>query len=287
MMPRLHPSPLISAIMPAYNEAAYIGEAISSIQQQTVDDWELVIVDDGSTDDTAAIVQQFDDPRIRYIYQENQGRGAARNTALAAARGAYIAITDADDIHLPHRFEKGLHFLETHQEVDVVSGQIEYFSDTFPPTLLFAYPQDKEAIRARFAKGMMAIVNGASLIRREVFEKTGPYAAACTEVEDLEFFLRAQDHHIFAALPDVLLHYRSDPREETLRTWIRTCQFIDYSNYRHRCWQRNEPPKPFEKRQRQLDRWAKLLTWDTLRFLRFKFLCHRILNQHAGAISLQ
>ena len=171
----------------------------------------------------------------------------------------------------------------------MVSAQMKYFTDALPPTFLFAYPEEPAAIDARFARGVMAVAHAACLIRREIYTWTGPYENVNRDfaTEDLDLFLRATGRYTFAALPEVLVHYRCDPRTLDFRNWIKTCQFIDYSTYRHRCWQQNELPKPFEARRRKLDRWARLLTWDAVRFLRFKFLCHRTLSRQAGAFDLR
>ncbi len=92
--------------MPAYNVEAFIGEAIESVLRQSVSDWELIVVDDGSTDATAGIVRRFTDPRIQFIRQENAGVSAARNRGIAAARGAYFAFLDADDRLRPTALER-------------------------------------------------------------------------------------------------------------------------------------------------------------------------------------
>src|SRR4051794_17458509 len=94
--------PIFTVVMPAYNTAATIGDAIRSVLAQTCSDFELVVVDDGSSDETASVVEQLAvDGRIRLLGQENQGAAAARNAALAAARGRYVSFIDSDDLWLP------------------------------------------------------------------------------------------------------------------------------------------------------------------------------------------
>lgn len=101
------PAPAVSILMPAFNAAAYISEAIASVQAQTVTDWELIVVDDASADETSRIVESFADPRIRLLrHDANQGPGAARNSALEAARGEWVAPLDADDQWRPERLER-------------------------------------------------------------------------------------------------------------------------------------------------------------------------------------
>jgi GT2 family glycosyltransferase len=97
--------PHFSVIIPVYNRAAVLGIAIRSVLAQSYQDFEIVVVDDGSKDDPAAIARAFNDPRIRFIAQENQGGGAARNTAIDASRGRFIAPLDSDDIFLEHHLQ--------------------------------------------------------------------------------------------------------------------------------------------------------------------------------------
>lgn len=111
---------MISVMMPAYNAAHYIGDAIRSVLAQTYEDWELIVVNDGSTDDTVALVRVFNDPRIRLVEQSNRGEAAARNRALELVQGAYIAFLDADDRYLPHHLESLLSELEENPNLDGV-----------------------------------------------------------------------------------------------------------------------------------------------------------------------
>ena len=89
--------PAVSVIIPCYNHAHYLCRAVQSVLAQTYADWEAIIVDDGSTDNTREVATRFSDPRVRYIYQENRGLSAARNTGISAAQGSYLAFLDADD----------------------------------------------------------------------------------------------------------------------------------------------------------------------------------------------
>ena len=100
-------SPVVSVIIPTYNRAHLIGRAIRSVLDQTYQDWELIVVDDASTDDIPGIVKGFTDGRVKYIrHDENKGAAAARNTGIQAARGAYIAFLDSDDEWLPEKLER-------------------------------------------------------------------------------------------------------------------------------------------------------------------------------------
>jgi len=118
-------TPLISVVIPAYNHQHFIGPAIDSVLQQTLDDFELIIVDDGSTDDTAKVIKAYDDPRISYTWQENQDAFNTINRGMGMARGQYISILNSDDIYTPQRLEKCLQAIEEN-DADVV------FSDVIP-----------------------------------------------------------------------------------------------------------------------------------------------------------
>lgn len=104
--------PFFSVIIPVYNRAQALGTAIASVRAQTCQDFEIVVVDDGSTDDPRTIVQSFNDPRIRFFRQDNQGGGAARNTALDKAQGRFIAPLDSDDVFLPEHLARMKTLLE-------------------------------------------------------------------------------------------------------------------------------------------------------------------------------
>jgi glycosyltransferase involved in cell wall biosynthesis len=110
------PAELVSVMMPAYNAGKYISQAVNSLLAQTSPDWELVVIDDGSTDDTAHVLARYSDPRIRVYHQANAGEAAARNAALDRVRGKYLAFLDADDIFLPEHIETAAAFLQAHPE---------------------------------------------------------------------------------------------------------------------------------------------------------------------------
>ena len=111
---------LISIIIPTYNRAKFLPRAIESVINQTFKDWELIIVDDGSTDKTSNVVKQYQDNRIRYIYQENSERSAARNNGIKHAKGKYICFLDSDDYYLSSHLEKLNNFIAETSEPKVM-----------------------------------------------------------------------------------------------------------------------------------------------------------------------
>lgn len=121
---------VISALMSVYNGEKFLKESIQSVLNQTFTDFELIIVDDGSTDGSVGIINEFEDKRIRLIkLQENVGLGKALSIGLEHVTGEYVARVDADDLYHPERFQKQLDFLRSNRHISVVDSEIEYFSD--------------------------------------------------------------------------------------------------------------------------------------------------------------
>lgn len=114
---------VVSVMMPAWNAARHVGEAIESVQAQSYPSWNLIVVDDGSTDGTAAIAAGYQDPRLRLVRRDNGGEGAARNSALDLVTGEFLAFLDADDVWLPDHLEQAVRYLEAHP------GDIGVYSD--------------------------------------------------------------------------------------------------------------------------------------------------------------
>lgn len=121
MSPEKSHSPLISVIIPAYNHEKFIGAAVDSVLAQTVEDFELIVINDGSTDRTGDIVENYSDPRISYYYQDNQDAFNTINRGLSLVAGQYVAILNSDDVYTPDRFEKILKFQKEHDSQCVIT----------------------------------------------------------------------------------------------------------------------------------------------------------------------
>jgi glycosyltransferase involved in cell wall biosynthesis len=203
--------PTVSVIMPAYNVASYIGEAIASVLEQTHRELELLIVDDGSTDATATIAAHFAgrDRRVTLMRQPNGGISPARNQALRRSQGDVLAILDSDDVWEPQFLEAQLEILRTRPDVDIVSGNAWYLGsrlhgrpvrptpDPRPQPDLAAIVADEEAIFIM------------SVMRRRVYETIGPFDESLRTNEDYDYWLRAAAAGFtFARNERPLAHYR-------------------------------------------------------------------------------
>ncbi|WP_421656444.1 glycosyltransferase family 2 protein [Leptothermofonsia sp. ETS-13] len=203
--------PLVSVVMPVYNAEAYVGEAIESILAQTFDNFEFIILDDGSTDGSGQILKHYQqrDGRIKIISRENKGLIATLNEGIDCATGRYIARMDADDIALPERFSKQVEFLETHPDYVVVGSKVLLIDPEGLPICPFSTLTEHEAIDAAHMEGKGgAICHPASMLRRDILQKLGGYRQEMKYAEDFDLFLRLAEVGKVANLPHILLKYR-------------------------------------------------------------------------------
>jgi glycosyltransferase involved in cell wall biosynthesis len=222
-------SPPISVILPVYNGRKTIREAVSSILGQTFRDFEFIIINDGSTDETAEILASFTDPRIRVLNQENRGFAASMNRGIMESRGRYIARMDADDVALPERFAKQLDFLEINPTVGVLgaANQVVYSDGT---KAVRCWPLNTARIKKNIVR-ISPVPHSVAMIRREVFDRVGLYAcvnddANCLVFKDYDLWVRVlAAGYDMANLPEVLMiNYReanSIMRSKSLKNLLR------------------------------------------------------------------
>jgi len=204
--------PVISVVMSAYNTARYLRESLDSISNQTFRDFDFIIIDDGSTDDTLKILREYEsrDPRFKVISRPNTGLTKALNEALSHARGEFIARMDADDVALPDRFEKQLAYLRLHPECVLLGSRVELIDPFSLRIGLGDYMKlSHEEIDAMLLQGKGgSVVHPSCMMRRAAVERVGGYKAEYNNSEDLDLFLRLAEVGKVANLPDVLLKYR-------------------------------------------------------------------------------
>jgi glycosyltransferase involved in cell wall biosynthesis len=197
--------------MPVYNAEQYVLQATESILTQTFGDFEFIIIDDGSSDGSTAILQELAarDARIRLISRPNTGYTVALNEALSLARAPYVARMDADDISMPTRFEKQIAYLRSHPDCVLVGSRILTIDPFGSPLYEPHHPLVHEEIEKQLLNGVgWAIVHPVSMIVRSHMVALGGYRVEMEPAEDLDLFLRLAERGKIANLPEVLLYYR-------------------------------------------------------------------------------
>ena len=193
---------LVSVIIPSYNYSAYISDAINSILEQTYPHWEVIVVDDGSRDNTAEVVARFTahDSRIKYHYQQNQGLSAARNTGISLAQGDYIQLLDADDYISKHKLEIQVGLLEQDPSSALVYADTYIYTHSDAPTALRNFRKFNLNMPPITAQGItlvshMTIDNiflvGSPLFKRSMAMATGLFEKTLFSLEDWHFWYRA------------------------------------------------------------------------------------------------
>ncbi|MEM9886223.1 MAG: glycosyltransferase family A protein [Bacteroidota bacterium] len=201
-------NPLISVLTPAYNREKYIGEAIESVQQQTMDEWEMIVIDDGSTDQTVEIVKAYQakDKRIILLQNtENQGISATRNHGLAHVKGKYIAMLDSDDLCLPQRFEQQFSFLEAHPEIAVLGAWSELIGIKDHQFT----PEEKDTQLRLRSLYRCPMVHSSTMIRTSILQAANlRYNKDYPASNDYDFWVRLLPYGQFHNLQTCLVKYR-------------------------------------------------------------------------------
>jgi len=191
--------------MPVYNAERYLREAVDSILCQTLTDFEFLIIDDGSTDSSAAILQSYTDPRLYFVQNpQNLGLTVTLNRGLEMARGEYVARMDADDISLPERLARQVAFLDSHPEIGIVGVWAEAFGDA---RFKIPHPTDAETIRAKLLFDS-ALVHPAVLMRRDFLDAHSLRYPPLGHFEDYALWQQAARLFPLANIPETLFRYR-------------------------------------------------------------------------------
>jgi len=216
--------PNVTVAISTYNRASLVREALESVFAQTYSDYDVVVVDNGSTDDTREALRPFED-RIRYVQQENRGRAGGRNRAIELATGRFVAFLDSDDLWLPDKLERQVPLLEANARVGLVHGHTEAIGEQ--GELL---PEETARLRILFDAAHLRPVTYAGyvleclcltstiVVRREAFDRVGAYDPA-VGLEDLDLYLRVLREYdiVFlggAPLARYRLHESQTPNEE-------------------------------------------------------------------------
>jgi|Deesub1362A_J573_1020465.scaffolds.fasta_scaffold00470_17 glycosyltransferase involved in cell wall biosynthesis len=221
--------PTVSVIIPTYNRAYLVGRAIQSVLEQTYQDFELIVVDDGSCDNTEDVVRSFHDRRIKYIrHMRNKGAAAARNTGIKAAKGKYIAFQDSDDEWVPEKLEKQIRMFENApSKVGVVYTGLWRLRGNkriyIPSTKITTKDGD---IHGELLKGNFVSIH--ALVKNECFGKAGLFDERLPRLQDWELFIRISKYYYFKYIdePLVISHCMPDSISVSQGALVKALQII-------------------------------------------------------------
>ena len=200
-------NPLVSVVIPVFNGERFLREAIQSVLAQQYSPIEIIVVDDGSTDNTATVARSLPET-VRYLHQTNQGPAAARNRGIEQAQGSLIAFADADDLWPPAKLEQQLPYLIKDPKIDIVLGRIQQ--------VLLSETVDGPTRAQQFAEPAFSVNLGSAVIRKSVFERVGLFDETMRYSEDVDWFMRAREGGAAIGTIDaVTLFYRQHEQNMT------------------------------------------------------------------------
>jgi glycosyltransferase involved in cell wall biosynthesis len=202
--------PTVSVLLPVYNAGRYLAESIRSVLDQTFGDFELIAVDDDSTDSSPQILRRFArrDPRVRLVRHENRGLVASLNEMIGMARGEFLARMDADDVALPDRLALQVDYLRKHPDVVALGGSTHWIDERGFVFMDQRPPCDDEEIQEALLQGANCFVHPAVMMRRQAVLDVGGYDPEMKEGEDFDLWLRLGERGRLANLEDFMLKYR-------------------------------------------------------------------------------
>jgi glycosyltransferase involved in cell wall biosynthesis len=222
-------TPTLSVLMSVYNAGRYLRPAIDSILTQTFNDFEFIIIDDGSVDRSAEILREYAarDPRVRLTVRANQGLTRTLNEAIGMARGEFLARMDCDDVSVADRFERQLAALRADPALVCVGGSFELIDGKGRLLTRLRPPTDDATIQQLLLKGHTAICHPAAMMRRDAVAKVGGYDPHFKTTQDLDLWLRLGEVGRLGNVPEVVLKFRqhdssvSETRREEQRRFGR------------------------------------------------------------------
>ena len=199
-------SPTVSVLLPVYNAQDYLRESIDSILNQSFTDFELIIMNDGSTDGSKEIIDSYSDSRIKVVHQENAGLPVTLNRAIALAKGQYLARQDADDVSLPERLERQVDLMR--QGIDICGCDFDIIDATGQLTQKIIVPHTDQMMIITLAC-TVPFAHGSVMLRKSFLEKHSLYYDESVVTEDYDLWCRIfQTGGVFGNVPESLFHYR-------------------------------------------------------------------------------
>ncbi|GAB4230629.1 MAG: hypothetical protein Tsb0034_02630 [Ekhidna sp.] len=205
----------VSVLMSCYNDARYVGEAIESVLSQSFDDFEFIIINDGSTDESESVIKSYFDERIKYINQPNQGLSKALNKGLSLAKGEFIARLDSDDIAYPDRLEKQHQFLMLNPEYVLIGSAVENIDKDGNHVYDTIHPLTDQELRKKM-QIHCPVAHTTAFYKRDIAIKCGGYYEPIKQFfEDHMLWYQMAQHGKIGNLPDILMKYRLHPHSIT------------------------------------------------------------------------
>jgi glycosyltransferase involved in cell wall biosynthesis len=202
--------PKVSVVVPAYNAMKYLPETLDSILQQTFSDFEVLIVNDGSSDNIGEWFEEISDSRVKLIFQENMGLSSARNTGIRHSQGEYIAFLDSDDTWEKTKLEKQVKYLELNPGIDLIHTWMELIDEHSISTgrIIKSFAQGN-VWQQLIQQNVIACLS--VVVRRHCFETVGGFDETLRSLEDWDMWIRIAKNHKFAVIPEPLVYYRQIP----------------------------------------------------------------------------
>lgn len=204
-------NPRVSVVIPAYNSETTIKQSIESVFNQTIKDFEIIVIDDGSTDETSLILKSIADDRLKVFRQSNSGVSSARNKGINKAKGRFIAFLDSDDYWLPNKLEIQLNYFQKDQNLDLIST-----SAIFCTKYKLKY-KNSERKKGRTFKRLLKgnhILTSSCMVKRDLLENYSGFDSSITLGEDWEFWLRLAKENRFLTISDPLVLYKVHPNQK-------------------------------------------------------------------------
>lgn len=215
--------PKVSVVTPAYNAMKYLPATLESILQQTFTDFEVLIVDDGSTDNIVQWATGLVDPRVRFFSQANQGVSVARNTAIAHAQGEYVAFLDADDLWEPTKLAKQVRCLDENPEVGLVHSWMVFIDEQGNSTgRVMKHNVEGYAWKEIVQSNKIACLS--VMVRRCCFDAVGAFDPSLRAIEDWDLWIRIANRYMIAVIKEPLAYYRQVPLSIS-----KNCQVMEQS----------------------------------------------------------
>lgn len=224
--------PLVSVVMPTYNNEKYIAQAIKSILHQTYTNFEFIIVDDGSTDKTAEIVNAFKDTRIKYIKNPiNIKTTKSLNKGISMAKGKYIVRMDSDDWAYPQRIKQQVSYMEKHPDTVVCGSAIEVCNNDLKTTNIRTYPLKDKDIRNKLFR-YNPFAHPATIWQRKAVETVGLYNEALPLTQDYDLIFRVGKVGKFANLGETLIKLRTHAKASSIKNGFKQQKITLYTRFR-------------------------------------------------------